>query len=309
MRSSLDPEALSRLANLHLRARSVVEGVLSGLHRSPHHGQSIEFTEHKEYSPGDDLRHLDWKAFGRLDKYYLKRFEHETNLRAYLVVDASASMGYASGAQSKLSYATTVAAALTMLLARQQDAVGLFLAHGGEVRFIPPHASPAHASALIELLDRVSPAGGTDLGAIAQAVAERARRRSLVLVLSDLFDLPKGEGQSPAGEEGLRKILQLRALRHEVALFHVLDPAELLFPFDDPTLFISMEDDRRLEANPAQLREGYLEEMGRFLAGSERLCQDRDCDYELLRTDEPVDRGLLRFLARRNRRPAGSLAP
>ena len=304
MPSALDPAAQSRLAHLHLRARSVVEGVLSGLHRSPHHGQSIEFSEHKEYSPGDEIRHIDWKAYGKFDKYYIKRFEHETNLRAYLVVDASASMGYASGDQSKLSCAATAAAALAMLLVRQQDAVGLCLAQGDKVRFLPPHASPTHVNAIVDLLSEVEPVGGTNLGAIAHVLAERARRRALILVFSDLFD-GGADGQRPASE-GLQQILQLRALQNEVALFHVLDPAELSFPFEDPTLFLSMEDDRRLEANPEQLRDGYLEEMGRFLARSRELCQERDCDYELLRTDEPVDRGLLRFLSRRDRRQGGA---
>jgi len=302
MTSLLDPEAMSRIANLKLRARSVVEGVLSGLHKSPHHGQSVEFAEHKEYTPGDDVRHIDWKAFGKFDKYYIKRFEHETNLRAYLVVDASASMGYGSGPLSKLAYASTVCAALSILLVRQQDAVGLCLAHGKDIEFLPPHSSAAHASAIAELLSAAKPAGGTDLGALAHAVAEKARRRALILIFSDLFE---GAADSADRQEGLRQLLQLRALQNEVALFHVLDPVELTFPFEDPTLFLSMEDDRKIEANPLQLKEGYLEVFGRFLQDTRRLCQERDCDYELLKTDEPLDRGLVRFLSRRERQSGG----
>lgn len=305
MAALLDPEAMARVANLKLRARSVVEGVLSGLHKSPHHGQSVEFAEHKEYTPGDDVRHIDWKAFGKLDKYYIKRFEHETNLRAYLVVDASASMGYASGAQSKLAYASTVCAALSMLLVRQQDAVGLCLAHGKEVEFLPPHSSAAHASAIAELLTTARPAGGTDLGAVAHVVAEKARRRALILVFSDLFE---GAADGADRQEGLRQLLQLRSLQNEVALFQVLDPAELTFPFEDPTLFLAMEDDRKIETNPLQLKEGYLDVFGRFLRDTRRLCQERDCDYELLRTDEPPEQGLVRFLSRREGLP-GVAAP
>jgi uncharacterized protein (DUF58 family) len=306
MASLLDPEAMSRIANLKLRARSVVEGVLSGLHKSPHHGQSVEFAEHKEYTPGDDIRHIDWKAFGKFDKYYIKRFEHETNLRAYLVVDASASMGYGSGALTKLAYASTVAAALSILLVRQQDAVGLCLAHGNDVEFLPPHSSAAHASAIAELLTAAKPQGGTDLGAVAHAVAERARRRALILIFSDLFESGESSGQSSG--DGLRQLLQLRSLQNEVAVFHVLDPAELEFPFEDPTLFLSMEDERRIETNPLQLKEGYLETFGQFLRDTRRLCQERDCDYELLRTDESLEQGLVRFLSRRERRglPGGS---
>ncbi len=296
MPSVLDPEALSRIANLHLRARTVVEGVLSGLHKSPHHGQSVEFAEHKEYSPGDEVRHIDWKAYGKFDKYYIKRFEHETNLRAYLVVDASASMGFSSGPLTKLAYASTVAASLAVLLSRQQDAVGLCLLRGERAEFLPPRSSAAHAAAIAELLAGVKPEGGTDLGTLAHSLAEKAPRRALLLVFSDLFD------QGGPGSEGLRQLLQLRALKDEIALFHVLDPAELDFPFEDPTLFLSMEDARRLEANPLQLREGYLEAFGAFLAETRQLCRERDVDYELLRTDEPLDRGIVRFLARRDGR-------
>ena len=280
--------------------------MLSGLHKSPHHGQSVEFAEHKEYTPGDDVRHIDWKAFGKFDKYYIKRFEHETNLRAYLVVDASASMGYGSGPLTKLAYASTVAAALAMLLVRQQDAVGLCLAHGKDVEFLPPHGSAAHASAVAELLGAAKPSGGTDLGAVAHAVAERARRRAMILIFSDLFE--GGETARAGPGEGLRQLLQLRSLQNEVAVFQVLDRAELEFPFEDPTLFLSMEDDRRIETNPLQLREGYLETFGQFLQDTRRLCQERDCDYELLRTDESLEQGLVRFLSRRDRHglPSGS---
>jgi uncharacterized protein (DUF58 family) len=297
---------MSRIANLKLRARTVVEGVLSGLHKSPHHGQSVEFAEHKEYTPGDDVRHIDWKAFGKFDKYYIKRFEHETNLRAYLVIDASASMGYGSGALSKLAYASTVAAALSVLLVRQQDAVGLCLAHGKDVEFLPPHSSATHASAIAELLTAAKPSGGTDLGAVAHAVAEKAHRRALILIFSDLFE--SGDVSDQGVGEGLRQLTQLRSLQNEVAVFHVLDPAELDFPFEDPTLFLSMEDDRRIETNPLQLRDGYLETFGQFLGDTRRLCQERDCDYELLRTDESLEQGLVRFLSRRDRHglPGGS---
>jgi uncharacterized protein (DUF58 family) len=306
MTSLLDPEAMSRIANLKLRARTVVEGVLSGLHKSPHHGQSVEFAEHKEYTPGDDVRHIDWKAFGKFDKYYIKRLEHETNLRAYLVIDASASMGYGSGALSKLAYASTVAAALSVLLVRQQDAVGLCLAHGKDVEFLPPHSSATHASAIAELLTAAKPSGGTDLGAVAHAVAEKAHRRALILIFSDLFE--SGDVSDQGVGEGLRQLTQLRSLQNEVAVFHVLDPAELDFPFEDPTLFLSMEDDRRIETNPLQLRDGYLETFGQFLGDTRRLCQERDCDYELLRTDESLEQGLVRFLSRRDRHglPGGS---
>ncbi|MHB1843951.1 MAG: DUF58 domain-containing protein [Deltaproteobacteria bacterium] len=300
--SALDPRLLARLSSLNLRARAVVEGLLSGLHKSPHQGQSVEFSEHKEYSPGDEIRHVDWKAYGKFDRYYIKRFEHETNLRAYLVVDASASMATGSGPLTKLEVAATAAAALALLLVRQQDQVGLCLLQGGKVELVPPRSSAAHAKAIVERLSEARPEGITDLAAAAQLLAERARRRSLILVFSDLFE---GGAGDPVLQPGLRDLLQLRALSNELSFFHVLDPAELLFPFEDPTLFLDMEGDRRLEANPLELRDGYLEELGRFLDRTRSLCRERDSDYELLRTDEPLDQSLVRFLARRGRRGAG----
>ncbi len=173
---------------MKLRARAVVEGVLAGLHQSPHQGQSVEFAEHKEYAPGDDIRHIDWKAYGKFDRYYIKRFEHETNLRAFLVVDASASMGYRSGALSKLDVAKTLAAALAYLLVRQQDAAGLSISAGGQFAYIPPRASAGHLNTLLETLEKLEPKGATDLYGAADHLAERAPRRSFVAVFTDLLD-------------------------------------------------------------------------------------------------------------------------
>ncbi len=291
---TLDAQTLSRLAGVKLRARAVMEGVLSGLHKSPHQGQSVEFAEHKEYAPGDELRHLDWKAYGKLDKYYVKRFEHETNLRAVMVVDGSASMGYRSAAAdkglSKLEVATTLAGALCYLLVRQQDAAGLAVVTGERVEDVPPRASAGHLSTLLEAMERVEPKGTTDLFRAADLLGEKLHRRSLVLVFSDLFD---------DRQDALRRILQLRARKHDVAVFQILDPAELEFPFDDPTLFLSMEDERRIEVNPREIKQSYLEELGQFLQTTKALCAQNDVEYELVRTDAPLDQVLLRFVARR----------
>jgi uncharacterized protein (DUF58 family) len=292
---ALDPSAVARLARLRLRTQLLVEGVLSGLHRSPHHGQSVEFSEHKEYSPGDEVRHIDWKAYGKFDRYYIKRFEQETNLRAYLVLDASASMGYGEP-ESKWATATAMAGALASLLAGQQDAVGLAIAHGGDVSVVPARSSPGHLNAIMERLATIQPSGPTDLARLADALAEKTRRRALLLVFSDLFD------ENP---DGLRRLLVLRAQQHDLCLFHLLDRTELAFPFDDPTLFLSMEDSRRLEANPRELRKGYLEELGRFLSTARRLSRERDCDYQLVATDEPLESALIAFLSRRDRRGGG----
>src|SRR4051812_2343910 len=184
----LDAHTLARLTGVKLRARAVVEGVLSGLHKSPHQGQSVEFAEHKEYAPGDELRHLDWKAYGKFDKYYVKRFEHETNLRTIMVVDGSGSMGYRSGALSKLEVAATLAGALAYLLVRQQDAAGLTLMSGGAFRDVPPRASAGHLTTVLETLEGLKPDGSTDLLGAAEHLAGLGTRRSLLIVFSDFLD-------------------------------------------------------------------------------------------------------------------------
>ncbi len=277
--------------------RAITEGVLTGLHRSPHHGQSVEFAEHKEYSPGDEIRHIDWKAYGKFDKYYVKRFEQETNLRAYLVVDASGSMGYRGrpDALTKLEVATALAASLAYLLFRQQDAAGLVLVGDAVRGAIPPRATASHLGPLVEALEAAAPAGPTRLAAAVDWIIERAPRRSSVLVFSDLMDLD---------DRVLRRLAQLRLRRHDVTLFHVLDRAELEFPFEDPTLFLSMEDAREVEAHPRDVRKGYLEVLARWLEDVKRTAAEADLDYQLCRTDRPLDEVLLPFLARRERSAA-----
>jgi len=295
--SLLDPEVLAKLATLKLRARAVAEGVLSGLHKSPQHGQSVEFAEHKEYAPGDDVRRIDWKAYGKFDKYYVKQFEQETNLRCYLVVDASGSMGWKGpgGALTKLEYASSLAASLAYLLVRQADAAGLVLCGDKVVRAIPPAASAGHLVPLLEALSSAAPAGPTRLGAAVDWIVEHAPRRAAVVVLTDLFD---------QDEKALKQLAQLARRKHEVTLFHVLDPAELEFPYQEPTLFLSTEDQRSVEAHGRDIRKGYLEVMGDWLAGVRREAAEQDLDYTLCRTDRPLDEVLLPFLARRERHAA-----
>ncbi len=293
----LDPEVLARLATLKLRVRAITEGLLSGLHRSPHHGQSVEFAEHKEYAPGDDVRRIDWKAYGKFDKYYVKEFEQETNLQAWLVVDGSGSMGYRGRPErmSKLEYASALAASLAYLLVRQGDAAGLVVVAGRVVRSLPARSAAAHLPQLVEALEGVVPAGPTRLAAAVDHVLEAAPRRSSVLVFSDLLD---------AEEQVLRRLAQLRRRKHEVTVFHTLDPAELEFPFEDPTLFLSMEDERQVEANGRDVRKGYLAVLGRWLEEVRRAAVEGDVEHVLCRTDQPLDRVLLPFLARRERHAA-----
>ena len=291
-RPILDPAVLAKLGSLKLRVRAIAEGVLTGLHRSPHHGQSIEFAEHKEYAPGDEIKHIDWRAYGKFDKYYVKRFEQETNLRAYLVVDASGSMGYRGDPDrmTKLETASALAASLCYVLFRQQDAAGLVLVNDRVAGAIPPRATASHLGPIVGALEAAAAAGETRLSAAVDWIIERAPRRSSVLVFSDLFD---------ADDRILRKLAQLRKRRHDVTLFHVLDPAEIEFPFEDPTLFQSMEDSREVEAHGRDVRKGYLEIFSRWLAEVRRTAAEADIDYALCRTDRPPDEVLLPFLARR----------
>lgn len=286
----LDAQMLSRLGGLKVRARAVVEGVLSGLHKSPHQGQSVEFAEHKEYAPGDELRHLDWKAFGKFDRYYIKRYEHETNLRCTMVVDGSGSMGFGTTGLTKLDVARVLAATLGHLLLRQQDAAGIAIAIKGKVVEVPPRSAASHLQVMLETLEAHAATGETDLASTADLLAEKLPRRSLVCVFSDFLD---------DGPDGLKRLLALRARKHDLALFHIVDPAELTFPYDDPTLFLSMEDDRKLEVNPREIKASYLEEFTRFLDETKATCTAADVDYERVRTDEPLDKVLVRFLSRR----------
>jgi len=278
-----------------------MEGVLTGLHKSPHHGQSVEFSEHKEYAPGDEIRHIDWRAFAKLDKYYVKRFEMETNLRALLVVDASGSMAYGRGAMTKLQYAGVCAGALAYLLARQGDQVGLLMAGDADpgsterlppgVRsFVPFASSATHLQEMLRQLESAQGKGPTLISAALDFAAEKAGRRSLVIVLSDLFDVT---------ERAVPALKMLRSRRHDVLLLQTLDREELEFPFDDPTRFLSMEDERQIEAQPRQIRESYLTEMTRFLESTRRELARADVEVEQIPTDAAPDRVLLKLLARR----------
>jgi uncharacterized protein (DUF58 family) len=293
----LDPVALSKIGTLELKARTIVEGALSGLHRSPHHGSSVEFAEHKEYSPGDEIRHIDWKAYGKFDRYYVKRYEQETELTAYLCLDRSGSMAYRGGGVSKLEYGAYLVAALAYLLIKQQDRVGLFAFGGeGDVVYVPPRARTSHLHDLLRTIERVVDDGGRGQTAVAPAldrVAELARRRrSLVVIVSDLFD------RSPEVPKLLRR---LRVMRHDVSVVQVLDDDELGFPFQGVTLFQSLEDERRLIADPHTVRDAYLRELGRFLAGLEMACRDGNVEHALVPTGRPISQTLLDFLTRRSR--------
>ncbi len=288
----LDPRTLAKLQGLELRARRIVEGYVAGLHKSPYHGFSIEFAEHREYAPGDDLRYVDWKVFAKTDKYYLKQYEEETNLITYLLLDTSESMHYQSDADalSKLEYAKCIAASLAYLVLQQQDAVGL-AAFDSELRsLVRPSSNPSHLKQLLYVMEQSPAERKTATGPIFHDLAERFTKRGVVLILSDLFD------DVSAMMAGLK---HFRHRRHEVIVLHILDPAEIDFPFRQTTLFRGLEQLPDVLTDPRALRNAYLREMNRFLEQIKRGCRGLNIDYAFVRTDQPLDLALSGYLAGR----------
>lgn len=287
----LDPKTLTKIGNLDIKARLIVEGYISGLHKSPYHGFSVEFAEHREYTPGDDLKHLDWKVLGKTDRLYIKQYEEETNLRSYILLDTSESMKYASpGNISKLEYASYIAASLAYLLIRQQDSVGMVLFDNAIKKFIPASSSPAHLRLLLHELTQIVPEQRTDVGTIFHDLAERIKRKGLVIILSDLFDDP---------EKILFGMQHFRHKRHEVILCQILDDFEIRFPFENMTLFEGYEGWQELLCDPRALRKGYLEEYESFTEKLKRGCRNNKIDYVPVNTKNPLDVVLSAYLSNR----------
>lgn len=287
-----DPEILAKISNLSLRARRVVEGTVSGMHRSPFHGFSVEFAEYREYSPGDDLRRLDWRVLAKTDRFYVKQYEEESNMRVTLVVDASASMGYGSGAMTKFDYSATLAASLATLLVGQQDPIGLALFDRQQRAWLPPAATQSQLVQIIRNLEQASPDRETELGEMLRSLAERMSRRGLIIVVSDLLtDLE-------TFYDGLAR-LQYRG--HEIIVFHILDRDELELPFKDLVLFRDIEGSEELFADPWAFRAAYQRAMREFINEVKRGCQNRGIDHELLTTDDDLGRALSYYLHMRDR--------
>lgn len=286
----LNPEIVARLDNLSLRARLVVEGFIAGLHRSPYHGYSVEFAEHRAYGPGDEIRHVDWKLFGKTDRYYIKRFEQETNLKSYLLVDQSRSMTFDSGAGSKLAYAQSLAAALAYLMLKQQDAVGLALFDSELRRYLPPRAKPSHIKALLGILSSIEPGPETRMSPMLHKLAESIVKRGLIVLISDLLDDP---------DEVMMGLKHFRHKQHEVIVFHLLDPQEVDFSFSTRTRFHDLESGESLTTEPWHIRTEYKAAMDRFIGHYRTLCREQKIDYQLLTTDQPLDLALTEYLLRR----------
>ncbi|MEP6917089.1 MAG: DUF58 domain-containing protein [Acidobacteriota bacterium] len=290
----LDPAILARLGTMELKARTVVEGFLSGLHRSPYKGFSVEFAEYRQYLPGDDLSALDWKVYARSDRHYIKKFDEETNLECHVLLDVSGSMGYrGGGAMSKLEYGAVLAASLAFLMNRQRDATGL-IAFDDAIRFrLPASARPGHLHALLLGLERLQPGASSNVGRPLRQLADALVKRSLVVLVSDLLDEP---------EPVIKGLKHLRVRGTDVIVFQVLDPNELTFPFRGASRFRDLESGREVTADPESVRTGYLRELVALTTTYERELRGAGIDYVQLDTSKPLDHALLAYLSARARR-------
>ncbi|MGD1044513.1 MAG: DUF58 domain-containing protein [Bacteroidota bacterium] len=289
----LKPAVVAQLANMELRARLVVEGFITGLHKSPYHGFSVEFTEHRQYMPGDEIKHIDWKVYGKTDRFYIKQFEEETNLKSYLIVDASRSMDYASkGNIKKFEYASYVAAALSYMMIEQRDAVGLTLFDEGIRVSLLPRATRSYLKEILKELESAQPAKKTGTSASLNLIAEQIKRRGLVIVLSDLFDKP---------EAVMTALKHFRHKGHEVVVMQILDPLERSFAFDGDAIFKDLETREELMTQPWHIQKAYQQSMHEFLDFYKRQCRDNNIDYVLLDTSTPFDKALFEYLNKRKR--------
>jgi uncharacterized protein (DUF58 family) len=294
-RKYLDPRTLARVASIDLRARLIVEGLMTGMHRSPYQGISVEFAQHRPYVPGDDIRHVDWKVMGKTDRVYLKQYQQETNLDLICLVDASESMAFSSvasdgAAWTKYDHATAIAAALSYMAVQQQDSVGLAIFDNDLKRYHKPSNAPAQWKVLTQELLQEPRLKKTNTGRILDQLAEKLTHRSVVVILSDFFD------DLESIKKGLR---HLRYKKHEVIGFQVLDPAEIEFPFEDVTLFKGLEEAGELLTEPQSLRAGYLEQLRIFTDELKKLCRGMNIDFTRINTGEPLDVALSTFLATR----------
>ena len=295
----LQPDIVSKLSNMELRARLVVEGFITGLHKSPYHGFSVEFAEYRQYMPGDEIRHIDWRLYGKTDKYFVKKYEEETNLKSYIVLDTSASMRFASDADkkgtkriSKIQYASFVAAALAYLMMQQRDAVGLML-YDSEIRsVIPPHATKQHLRRVLVELEKIQPSNTTNSAFALHRLADRISRRGLVIVLSDLFDNPANV---------IAALKHFRHNKHEVLVMQILDSLERTFAFGKDAIFRDIETGELITTQPHHIQKAYQKAIQEFVETYKNECTENLIDYVLLDTSTPFDVALLNYLNKRHR--------
>jgi uncharacterized protein (DUF58 family) len=290
----LEPRVLSKISGMELRARTVVEGFISGLHRSPYRGFSVEFAEYREYTPGDDTRFIDWKVYARSDRYYLKEFEEETNLSCHILIDSSASMEYHSeGNPSKLEYASYLAASLGYLIFQQRDGVGLMVFDHEIRQFIPSRNKRGHLLSILRYLEHLEPRHKTEISLPLHQMAEIINKKGLIILISDLLDEP---------ENTLRGLQHFRFKGHDVLVFHIMDPAELSFPFENATRFLDLEGAGDVMAIPSMVKETYLENVRNHIDAFRRGCGRLNIDYEILDTSKPLDFALFSYLSNRSKK-------
>lgn len=288
----LIPEVLAKLKRIDLKARLVVEGFLSGLHRSPYKGFSQEFAEYRVYMPGDEPKRIDWKVYAKTDRYFIREYEEETNLKAYILLDASGSMGYASNKVTKLEYASYLSASLAYLLIKQRDSVGIITFTSKINNYIPPRSSPAHLPALLRAIDKIKPGGDTNLANTFHQLAEKIKRRGFVIIISDLFDNK---------EQVLSALRHFRHKKHEVLVFHILDKNELSFSFSQPLILRDLETSKEITLDPRVIRKDYQKTILDFFSDFKRRCREHLIDYHQITTDMSLDRALFDYLEKRRR--------
>ena len=291
-RKYLDPAIVAKLDNMTIRARLVVEGYLIGQHKSPYHGFSVEFAEHRAYGHGDETRHIDWKLYGKTDRYYVKRFEEETNLRSYILLDTSQSMQFGSNKITKLDYASYLAAALTHLMLNQRDGMGLVLFDEKIKKFIPPRAAPSHANIIMKALENIQSGNDTHIRTMLDQMADRIKKRGLVILISDLMDDP---------DQVLMGLNHFRHNKQEMIVFHLMDRQELNFDFDERTQFKDMETGEMITTDPWHIRSAYQNMIKSFQKKYLTGCRNQRIDFVPLFTDQPLDIALNEYLNKRQK--------
>ncbi|OGC76498.1 MAG: hypothetical protein A2145_02280 [candidate division Zixibacteria bacterium RBG_16_40_9] len=291
-RKFLRPDIVSRLSGLEIKARLVVEGFIAGLHRSPYHGFSVEFAEHRQYMPGDPIRNIDWKVYSRTDRFFVKEFEEETNLKAYLLVDTSGSMGYHSNGISKLEYSSYLCAALSYLMLQQRDSVGLVVFDQKIQKYIPPKSAATHLHVLLSELDKIQASQTTNVSSALHEMAERIKRRGLIILLSDLFDYP---------DKIMSGLKHFRHRKHEVIVFHILDPRERDFSFPQEAIFKDIETSEEILTSPWQIQKDYQARLQEWIEKYRLESRESLIDYVLLDTSIPFDQALFAYLSKRQR--------
>ena len=288
----LDPIVISKLSRMDIRARLIVEGFISGLHKSPYHGFSVEFAEHRQYFPGDELKHIDWKVFGRMDKFYVKEYEEETNLSCHILLDCSGSMEYTSEEITKLEYSSYLAAALAYVLIRQQDSVGLVTFDEKIRKIIPPKSSPVILKNILRELEIIKPGGKTNIEEILHSLALRIKKRGLIILISDLFDNP---------ENVLAGLKHFRHKKHEVIVFHIMDKNEYELPFKKTILFKDIETGEEIISEPETLKKEYKNMLNSFINKYKKECFENNIDYYQINTKTSYDKVLFDYLSKRKK--------